>query len=139
LIDPIRELVRRRIELAGHYPDARRFTGPRGGRITTATLRDATSWDEVVAELGYEHLMRHGLRHTGLTSMADAGVPAHILRKIAGHGTLTTTQCYLHPDRQSVTNAGDLLSRHLWSPTTSHLVLRPSASQQLRAYFLQSG
>ena len=26
-----------------------------------------------------------------------------------------------------------------WSPTTSYLVLRPSASQQLRAYFLQSG
>jgi hypothetical protein len=47
--------------------------------------------------------------------MADAGVPVHTLRKIAGHGTLTTTQRYLHPDRQSLTNAGDLLSRHLWS------------------------
>ena len=54
-------------------------------------------------------------RNTGLTWMADAGVPVHILRKIAGHGTLTTTQRYLHPDRQSVTNAGDLLSKHLWA------------------------
>jgi hypothetical protein len=27
----------------------------------------------------------------------DAGVPVHTLRKIAGHGTLTTTQRYLHP------------------------------------------
>jgi integrase len=121
LIDPIRDLVRRRIELAGHAPDARLFTGPKGGRITTATLRDATSWDEVVTELGYEHLKRHGLRHTGLTWMADAGVPMHNLRKIAGHGTLTTTQRYLHPDRQSVTNAGDLLSRHLWSPNGPQL------------------
>jgi integrase len=121
LIDPIRDLVERRIELAHCDPDARLFTGPRGGRVTTATLRDATSWDEVVTDLGYEHLKRHGLRHTGLTWMADAGVPVHILRKIAGHGTLTTTQRYLHPDRQSVTNAGDLLSRHLWSPSGPQL------------------
>jgi Phage integrase family len=47
--------------------------------------------------LGYEHLKRHGLRHTGLTWMADAGVPLHSLRKIAGHGTLTTTRRYLNP------------------------------------------
>lgn len=121
LIDPIRDLLKRRIELAGDDPDARLFTGPRGGRITTATLRDATSWDDVVTELGYEQLKRHGLRHTGLTWMADAGVPVHALRKIAGHGTLTTTQRYLHPDRKSVTNAGDLLSRHLWSPNGPQL------------------
>jgi hypothetical protein len=44
---------------------ARLFTGPRGGRITTAVLRDATYWDEVVIKLGYEHLRRHDLRHRG--------------------------------------------------------------------------
>jgi site-specific recombinase XerD len=76
----------------------------------------------VVSDLGYEHLKRHGLRHT-LTSMADAGVPLHSLRKIAGHGTLTTTQHYLHPDGQSLTNAGELLSRHLWSPNGPQLRL----------------
>jgi integrase len=61
-------------------------------------LRDATHWDEVVTQLGYEHLRRHDLRHTGLTWTADAGVPVHVLRKIAGHGSLVTTQRYLHPD-----------------------------------------
>ena len=76
-------------------------------------LRDATGWDEVVTKLGYEHLRRHDLRHTGLTWMADAGVPVHHLRKIAGHGSLNTTQGYLHPDRQSVTDAGTMLSEHL--------------------------
>lgn len=45
--------------------------------------------------------------------MADAGVPVHHLRKIAGHGSLTTTQRYLHPDRNSVSTAATLLSRHL--------------------------
>ena len=45
--------------------------------------------------------------------MADAGVPVHHLRKIAGHGSLTTTQRYLHPDQQAVTDAAALLSEHL--------------------------
>ncbi|WP_236725531.1 tyrosine-type recombinase/integrase [Mycobacterium avium] len=121
LIPAVRELVQRRMDVVASNPDARLFVGPRGGRITTATLRDATSWDAVVTQLGYEKLTRHGLRHTGLTWMADAGVPVHILRKIAGHGALTTTQRYLHPDRQSVINAGDLLERHLWSPSGPQL------------------
>ncbi len=34
-----------------------------------------TNWDNVVGQLGYEHLRRHDLRHTGLTWMADAGGP----------------------------------------------------------------
>ena len=95
LILEVRDIVRG-IDAAGARPDARLFTGPKGGRITTAVLRDATHWDEVVADLGYEHLRRHGRRHTGLTWLADAGVPVHVLRKIAGHGSLTTTQRYLH-------------------------------------------
>ena len=109
----IRPLVARRLDVIGDDPMARLFTGPRGGRITTAVLRDATHWDEVVTKLGYGYLRRHGLRHTGLTWMADAGVPVHVLRKIAGHGSLTTTQRYLHPDQRSILDAGQALSAHL--------------------------
>jgi integrase len=126
LIGEVRPLVEKRLDAVGHDPTARIFTGPRGGRITTAVLRDATHWDEVVTQLGYEHLRRHDLRHTGLTWMADAGVPVHVLRKIAGHGSLVTTQRYLHPDAQSIADAGLALSAHLalgkgslapeWSP-----------------------
>jgi integrase len=113
LIEEIRPLIIRQIEAVDRRRDARLFTGPRGGRVTTAVLRDATHWDEVVTSLGYEHLRRHNLRHTGLTWMADAGVPVHHLRKIAGHGSLTTTQRYLHPDQQAVTDAATPLSRHI--------------------------
>jgi hypothetical protein len=59
LIVDVRELVRQRIDTAQGRPDARLFTGPRGGRISTAVLRDATHWDEVVSDLGLEHLRRH--------------------------------------------------------------------------------
>ena len=41
------------------------------------------------------------------------GVPVHVLRKIAGHGSLTTTQRYLHPDERSISEAGDALTAHL--------------------------
>ncbi|QFU90930.1 site-specific integrase [Amycolatopsis sp. YIM 10] len=113
IIEKIRELVDRRIALTDGTKDARLFTGPRGGRISTAVLRDATSWDDVVGRLGLEHLRRHDLRHTALTWFADAGVPVHHLQKIAGHGSLTTTQRYLHPNRKTVVDAGELLSEHL--------------------------
>lgn len=116
LITDVRDLVQRRIDSVNGRTDARLFTGPRGGRITTAVFRDATHWDDVVSELGLEQLRRHALRHTGLTWMADAGVPVHVLRIIAGHGSLTTTQRYLHPDRRTVTAAGDALSTYLRAP-----------------------
>ncbi|MET7906297.1 site-specific integrase [Streptomyces sp. NPDC005355] len=113
LIPEIRELVAARLDAVGHDPTARLFTGPRGGRITTAILRDATHWNEVVLRLGYEHLRRHDLRHTGLTWMADAGVPVHVLQRIAGHGSLATTQRYLHPSTRSIHLAGAALSSYL--------------------------
>ena len=133
LIEEVHPLIERRLDAVGCDPTARIFTGPRGGRISTAVLCDATHWDEVVTHLGYEHLRRHDLRHTGLTWMADAGVPVHVLRKIAGHGSLVTTQRYLHPDAQSIADAGTALSAHLalengsvapeWSPSGPQLRL----------------
>jgi integrase len=125
IIVELREMVGRRMD-AAKEPTSRLFTGPRGGRISTAVLRDATSWDEVVTALGYVHLRRHDLRHTGLTWMADAGVPVHVLRKIAGHGSLTTTQRYLHPDRREYEAAATALSAHL-------TVRRSPNGPQLRA------
>jgi integrase len=119
LIEEIRPLVADRLAAVGPDPMARLFTGPRSGRVTTAVLRDATHWDEVVTKLGFEHLRRHDPRHTGLTWLADAGVPLHVLRLIAGHGSLSTTQRYLHPDRQSIGDAGDRLSAHLAAPRSS--------------------
>jgi hypothetical protein len=65
--------------------------------------------------------IRDGLR---LEAMADAGVLVHVLRKMAGHGSLSTTQRYLHPDQQSFQDAGTALSAHLaerWSPNGPQL------------------
>jgi integrase len=43
LTEPFRDLVNRRIELAGNEADARLFTGPKGGPITTARPASAHS------------------------------------------------------------------------------------------------
>ena len=47
IIEEVRPMVIERLDSATG-PDARLFTGPRGGRISTAVLRDATHWDEVI-------------------------------------------------------------------------------------------
>ena len=93
-------------------------------RITTAVVRDATHWDEVVTAQGFEYLRRHAFGHTGLTWMADAGVPVHVLRKIAGHGSITTTQRYQHPDSAAVSAAGDSLTAFLRPPHGPQMVPR---------------
>jgi integrase len=97
----------------GRSADERLLVGPRGGVITTATLRDATNWDQLVKDLGQAGLVRHGLRHTALTWMADAGVNLHILQRVAGHQDPAATARYLHPDTQAMLDAGTAFSA--WS------------------------
>lgn len=95
---------------AGRKPDDRLLRGPRGGVITTATLRDATGWDELVTRLGHPDLVRHGLRHTALTWMADAGISLDVLQKVAGHQSPDVTSRYLHPDLSALKAAGESFS-----------------------------
>jgi site-specific recombinase XerD len=51
--------------------------------------------------------------------MADAGVPVHVLRVIAGHSSVKTTQLYVHSGWSHIVAAGDSLTAYLeqWSPT----------------------
>jgi hypothetical protein len=43
-------------------PDDPLLREPRSGVLTTATVCDATQWDDLVAKLGFDNLTRHGLR-----------------------------------------------------------------------------
>ena len=95
---------------SGRQSDERLVKGPWGGVITTPSLRDATSWDRLVQELGLPGLVRHVLRQTALTWRADAGVELHLLQRVAGHQDPAVTSRYLHPDTQAVLNAGAAFS-----------------------------
>ncbi|MCC5675327.1 site-specific integrase [Kocuria rhizophila] len=90
---------------ADKRPDDPLLRGPRGGVLTTATVRDATHWDDLVAKLGFDNLTRRGLRHTGATWMADAGIALHVLQEILGHQSIKTTKGYLHPDHRHLAEA----------------------------------
>jgi integrase len=129
IIEDIRPMVLNRIEAANRKPEARLFVGPRGGRIQTGVLRRATHWPDVVTKLGYEHLRRHDLRHTGLTWFADAGVPLHRLQHIAGHTDPRITERYLHPDNEALQGDGARLSIHLRAPSGPKMVPRLRAVQ----------
>ncbi|WP_434080689.1 tyrosine-type recombinase/integrase [Sanguibacter sp. Z1732] len=72
MLDALEPILERLTD--GKEPDTPLLRGPRGGVLTTATVRDATHWDDLVKELGFNNLTRHGLRHTGATWMADAGI-----------------------------------------------------------------
>ena len=87
--------------------------GPRGGVITTGSLRQATKWDSLVTALGHSGLRRHDLRHTGATWFANAGVPLHVVSDILGHGSLETTKTYLHADRTELARAAVEVDRYL--------------------------
>lgn len=108
IIEPLRPTLERLVR--GRADDQRLVLGPRGGVITTATMRDATKWDDLVTALGLAGLVRHGLRHTALTWMADSGVPLYVLQRVAGHQDPAVTVRYLHPDHDALREAGDTFS-----------------------------
>lgn len=62
-------------------------------------------------ELSFDRLTRHGLRHTGATWMADAGIPLHVLQQVLGHQAIETSKGYLHPDHRH-REAGQSFPRH---------------------------
>ncbi|MFT4123908.1 MAG: tyrosine-type recombinase/integrase [Microbacteriaceae bacterium] len=105
ILEPLRPILERLTE--GKEPEDRLLVGPRGGALTTATVRDATNWDQIVKDLGLPDLTRHGLRHTGATWMADAGIPLHVLQDILGHASVETTRGYLHPDDRHLASAAE--------------------------------
>jgi integrase len=70
-------------------------------RLTTGRRGE----DALVTELGQPGLVRHGLRYTALTWMADAGIDLHILQRVAGHQDPAVAARYLLPDVQRIGQA----------------------------------
>lgn len=110
ILQPLVPILKRLAE--GKEPSDRVLQGLRGGVLTTANVRRATAWD-IVHGLNLPQLTRQGLRHTGATWMANAGIPLHVLQKILGHKSIETTEGYLHPDLRHVSKAAELANAYL--------------------------
>ncbi|WP_244229651.1 tyrosine-type recombinase/integrase [Rathayibacter sp. VKM Ac-2805] len=98
---------------AGREPEDRSLTGLRGGVLTTASVRDATTADQLVADRDRTSLTLHGLRHTGAAWLADAGIALHVLQDILGRTSIETTHGCLHPDTRHLTDTAACADAYL--------------------------
>jgi integrase len=96
IIDRLRPTLERLT--SGKGPDDRLIVGPKGGVITTATLRDATNWDQLVIDLALDGLgsPRPLTHRTDLDGRQR--VPLTCCSGAAGHQDPAVTARYLHPD-----------------------------------------
>jgi site-specific recombinase XerD len=57
------------------------------------------------AEVGLPRLPWHCLRHAFCTELADAGVPIHTIKDLAGHSSIETTLRYMHTGEKAKQDA----------------------------------
>ncbi|MFA6031230.1 MAG: site-specific integrase [Elusimicrobiota bacterium] len=55
-----------------------------------------TRWLEARAAAGLPDVRIHDLRHSWVSNQLDAGTPIHVVRDMAAHASLSTTQLYAH-------------------------------------------
>jgi hypothetical protein len=111
LIAEVHEMVRRHIDAVGGRGRARLFTGPRGGRVRTAVLRDATHWGRRSATWP---------RSCPTTSAGSTGVPLSGATVTVDDPLLTLGQGHPPPTARTPTSGRP-------RPT---LADRPAASRQ---------
>ena len=111
ILKPLEPVLRRLTN--GRDADESLLRGPRGGVLTTGSLRRATNWDQLTRDLGHPGLRRHDLRHAGATWFANASVPLHVISDILGHASLATTKAYLHTDDVELALAAREVNRYL--------------------------
>ncbi len=90
-----------------------------------------------MSRLGYPGLVRHGLRHTALTWMADSGVPLYVLQRVAGHQDPAVTVAVPAPGHDAVRDAGGAFSA--WWGLNGDFSSRREAGPRLRAGEAKTG
>lgn len=88
--------------------------GQRGGWMSSSSLRSRLDWNNMVEGIGLDGFRLHDLRHTGLTRLcrrlAAAGEPITLIKDIAGHRSIRTTESYIHTSADDMSRA----AAHLW-------------------------
>lgn len=69
------------------------------------------AWGSATKQAKIEQLHFHDLRHTAITRMVQAGVPASQAMKVSGHSEMKTFQRYVNLTNESVTVSANLLDR----------------------------
>jgi integrase len=92
--------------------------GPRDGHV--ALNKRGKPWGQygldqafqrVGKRVGLEEWSVYCLRHYAITLWLRAGIPVHVVQRMAGHKNLSTTQRYVHYLKQDLEEAGRRLGR----------------------------
>jgi integrase len=84
------------------------FTTPAGRPLSEQQALNALYAAE--KRLGLSRVGLHGLRHSSLTILADAGVPEDVRQRRAGHSTTTMARHYVHGAEAADRAAADALN-----------------------------
>ncbi len=92
------------------------FPGRKGDKMGAGELWRA--WRRIRKRAGLEDVRIHDLRHTFASLQLEAGTHIEVIRSLMGHASITTTQRYLHTEREQEARRGIGISRtagSLWS------------------------
>lgn len=80
------------------------FLGKDGHKYTSSHV--SKKFKKYLRQLGFpEEIHYHRLRDTFCTWLAEAGVPPHIIKELAGHSSLHVTEGYLTPNAEAKKSA----------------------------------
>lgn len=97
---------------------ARVENGPRDGRI--ALNQKGKGWGQYGLQQAFERVRDraglegwsvYSLRHYAITAWLRAGVPVHVVQRMAGHKHLATTQRYVHHLKEDLAEAARRIER----------------------------
>jgi integrase len=84
------------------------FTAPSGEPYVGTSLDHLHQRVRTKLKLPKDFVL-HGLRHTMLTRLGEAGADAFSIMRIAGHSSVTISQRYVHPSSETMKRAFDRL------------------------------
>ena len=88
------------------------LVGPLGGRLNHANFRDSVDWVRLVQQLGWPGFRFHDLRATAIVLWIRAGIPLAVVREMAGHASLATTDRYARLARNELSAAAAAINAY---------------------------
>lgn len=110
IVDPVQPVL---VKWVSHRArTAPLLVGPLGGRMNHANFRDAVDWVRLVERLGWPGFRFHDLRATAIVVWIRAGIPLAVVREMAGHASLATTDKYVRLARNELSAAAAAINAY---------------------------